>query len=337
MGPGVWPKGKKRASAAPLGLERVGGRRARGRARPDWRRGTCSRAIERPVPGVDDVEHQRRVHADRRVQRRRRLPGAEAHARDELARRARRVQRHAPPAAGDDVARIDHAAHLHLHPLHRRIDVARGARRRPPPRPARATARSPGAAPGRSPAAAIEPSSGKRNSWWARNQSRCERIAGAAQIREHVVEVLRHEVRQREAIDEPRPPAHQPLRGTARATSRRSARARTSCCARLMRACGGISKARSSTSPWRPAGAVGAVELVDAQLGAVGVAGDVDQQVAEDAIDQPGRRRRPRVGDLRERELQLVDAVAGAPRRCAAPGWSAPRTARRTGTTATGG
>ena len=41
-----------------------------------------------------------------------------------------------------------------------------------------------------------------------------------------------------------------------------------------------------------PAGrAVGRVELVDAELGAVGVAGDVDQQVAEQPVDQPRLRR----------------------------------------------
>ena len=43
-------------------------------------------AAERALhPGVDQVEGQRRVHADRRVQRRRRAPGAVAHAGDELA------------------------------------------------------------------------------------------------------------------------------------------------------------------------------------------------------------------------------------------------------------
>ena len=36
-------------------------------------------------PAVDEVEDERRVHADRRVQRRGRLPGAVAHAGDELA------------------------------------------------------------------------------------------------------------------------------------------------------------------------------------------------------------------------------------------------------------
>ena len=77
-----------------------------------------------------------------------------------------------------------------------------------------------------------------------------------------------------------------------------------------MRACGGISKARNSSRPRRPRGAVGRVQLVDAELGAVGVAGDVDQQVAEQAVDQPRRRsRRPARRHLREGDLQLVERV----------------------------
>jgi len=56
----------------------------------------------------------------------------------------------------------------------------------------------------------------------------------------------------------------------------------------------------------------GAEQLVDAQLGAVGVPRDVDQQVAEQAINQP----RPRLVavpiELGERDLELVQAlVAG--------------------------
>jgi hypothetical protein len=62
--------------------------------------------------------------------------------------------------------------------------------------------------------------------------------------------------------------------------------------------------------------AVGRVELVDAELGAVGVAGDVDQEVAEDAVDEPrgaGARGVARRGELavelQECDLELVDAV----------------------------
>ena len=36
--------------------------------------------------------------------------------------------------------------------------------------------------------------------------------------------------------------------------------------------------------------AVGRIELVDAELGAMGVAGDVDEQIAQQPVDQPRRR-----------------------------------------------
>ena len=64
------------------------------------------------------------------------------------------------------------------------------------------------------------------------------------------------------------------------------------------------------------AGAVGAVQLVDAELGAVGVAGDVGQQVPQRPVGHPrlGRRlcagRQPR--DLGERDLQLVERLGAA-------------------------
>ena len=55
-------------------------------------------------------------------------------------------------------------------------------------------------------------------------------------------------------------------------------------------------------------GAVGRVELVDAELGAVGIAGHVDQQVAEDPVDQPGRRGRGG-GERLEGDLEFVSRV----------------------------
>jgi hypothetical protein len=52
------------------------------------------------------------------------------------------------------------------------------------------------------------------------------------------------------------------------------------------------------------------VQLVDAELGPVGVPAHVDEQVAEEAVGEPGRDRRPAGGrDARERELQLVEGV----------------------------
>ncbi len=49
------------------------------------------------------------------------------------------------------------------------------------------------------------------------------------------------------------------------------------------------------------------VQLVDAELGAVGVAGDVDQQVAQHPVHQPGRRALRRGRELFERDFQLVE------------------------------
>ena len=60
--------------------------------------------------------------------------------------------------------------------------------------------------------------------------------------------------------------------------------------------------------PEAPGRAVGRVELVDADLGAVRVAGHVDQQVAEDAVDEPWRYAAlRRVGDLLQRDFHLEE------------------------------
>ena len=56
--------------------------------------------------------------------------------------------------------------------------------------------------------------------------------------------------------------------------------------------------------------AVGREQLVDADLGPMRVAGDVDQQVAEDPVDQPGRAGLAAgLGNLAECDLQLVELV----------------------------
>jgi hypothetical protein len=99
-------------------------------ARPDGPHGRCSRPPD-AAPRVEHVEDQRRVHADGRMQARRRLPRAVAHARP----------RTRPPcrwgAAGssrcsDQVARVGELpATEHLHALDRGIDEAhRAATRR---------------------------------------------------------------------------------------------------------------------------------------------------------------------------------------------------------------
>ena len=84
------------------------------------------------------------------------------------------------------------------------------------------------------------------------------------------------------------------------------------------------------------AGRVGRVQLVDAELGPVRVARDVDQQVAEDAVDQPrGSSRRGRGSGGRRSPSRR--GCRCAPRRRAGPGSSGRRTGPRRGTTATDG
>ena len=84
-------------------------------------------------------------------------------------------------------------------------------------------------------------------------------------------------------------------------------------------------------------GAVGGIELVDAEFGAVGVALDVGQDVAQRPVDQPGRRLGPGAGDLLEGDLELIERIVARlvdARRLAG---RADRTGRRTGRTGPGG
>jgi hypothetical protein len=58
-----------------------------------------------------------------------------------------------------------------------------------------------------------------------------------------------------------------------------------------------------------PSGAVGRIELVDADLGAMRVAGHIDEQIAEQPVDDPDRRAEALRRHLRERNLELVQLV----------------------------
>ena len=60
---------------------------------------------------------------------------------------------------------------------------------------------------------------------------------------------------------------------------------------------------------------IGRVELVDAELGPVRVAGRIDQQIAKDAIDEPRWHAAPFANlaiELVEGELQLIDRVVAS-------------------------
>ena len=208
---------------------------------------------------------------------------------------------------------------LHLQALDRGIDVAHRAAGRRSPRPARARARAPGGFPAR-----------------RRRARRGRRRESGIRAAPRTIPDRRRSRRRPRSASTPRK-SSQTKCGSMKRSCRRcpSAPARprcgsrqnqaisarsSNCWARLMRASGGISKERNSTRPSRPVGAVGRIELVDADFGAMGVAGDVDEQVAEQPVDEPERRAPRRAAGSGERDLQFVELVVARlvePRRLA--------------------
>ena len=71
------------------------------------------------APGVDQVEHQRRIHADRRVQRRRRVPSAVAHTAHKFTHLAGGLHRDHAAIAGEHMAVTDETGGMQLQPLDR--------------------------------------------------------------------------------------------------------------------------------------------------------------------------------------------------------------------------
>jgi hypothetical protein len=82
-----------------------------------------------------------------------------------------------------------------------------------------------------------------------------------------------------------------------------------------MRACGGISNAAQLDEPEASARRLRRVQLVDAELGAVRVAGHVDEEMAEDPVHLPGGTASSAWRQRRERDLELVELARRAPRR----------------------
>ena len=259
-----------------------------------------------PVPAVVDVEHKRRMHADRGMQRIGRRPGAEAHAGHVLAGIARGMQRQAIAVAGDRVAHIVQARHLDLQPLDGAVDVAHRAA---------ATRLLAQHVPGLERVAKLHLDAALRHFADQREAElevrreplRIERIARGAEIGQHVLEILLHEVRQHEVVVQARAPAAELLligpvpEGRDQAAQQRLLRHAHLPVRRHLE---GAQLEQAAAS----GGGVRREQLVDAELGAMRVAGRIDQQVAEDAVDQPGRGLLAGF-DLTERDLQFVQRV----------------------------
>ena len=271
-------------------------------------------AAERTLePAVDDVEGQRCVNADRRMQRRGRLPGAVSHAGHVLARATRGLQgqRHAIDA--DPVARVVQTGDAHLDALQRRVHVTHRAAGRAllahhMPRLQRVAQRQVNAA-HRHLAHHREAELEMR-----REPLRIERertIARLGEFRQRILEIHLHEGRQQKAVVQLGAPACQ--RAAVRpAPEARHQRAQQQLLRqthpRVRRHLEGAKLQQA-----QPAGrAVGRIQLVDAELGAVRVAGHVDQDVAQRPVHQPRRARTLGGGaglQLRQRDLQLVELV----------------------------
>ena len=61
--------------------------------------------------------------------------------------------------------------------------------------------------------------------------------------------------------------------------------------------------------PEAPARRIGRVQLVDAELRAMRIAGHVDQEIAQQPVDEPRRHGGARLGELLERDLELVERI----------------------------
>ena len=134
-----------------------------------------------------------------------------------------------------------------------------------------------------------------------------------AQIAQHVEEIGPDEVRQHEAVVQDRAPAGEFAGLRLRPVARDEGADQELLGERHARVGRHLEAAELDEA--EPAGgAVGRVELVDADLGAVGVAGDVGEHVAQQTVDAPGRGVVAFAGggDLRHGDLELVERVLAA-------------------------
>ena len=160
------------------------------------------------------------------------------------------------------------------------------------------------------PSVSTSPQKGKRNSALRLEPVGAHVEAVVAEVAQHLEEVGPDEVRQHEAVVQHGAPAGE-LAGDGGVPEPGDQGADQQLLGERHPRVGGHLEAAELDEAEAAGGAVGGVELVDADLGAVGVAGDVDEQVAQQAVDQPrgggvaGARRR----HLGERDLELVERV----------------------------
>ena len=256
---------------------------------------------------IPNLAHERHVRCDGRVQRVWTAPRAIAHAADGRVDRTR-GERHALSVDQHVVPPHRQSGDRYLEPFDRPVHIAHGPGRR---------AFFAHHVPGFERAAQFQlhpvvlDAPVEREAEFPVRPEPC-RIEGepvAVQIAKHVEEVGPHVVRQHELVVEQRRPAHHavvvgllPKARDQRADQQLLREAHLGVRRHLERAKFHQTQASGGT--------VGRVEFVDADLRAVRAAGDVDEQVAEDAVDEPGgNARRAARRHLGERDLELVERI----------------------------
>jgi hypothetical protein len=257
-------------------------------------------------PAVDDVDADRVVDAQVGLQAVGRRPGAEAEAADQLAGRVGGAQWDLEVGHDDGVALRDQALDAELEALHRAVDVARGAG------DAGLLAED---GPGLERVADLDRDvAGVEAADQRAAQVHEGLVGGGGQRRalggqpgQDVLEVAPEVVGQQEPVVQRLAPADQRRAvGGAREGGDEGAGQRRlgGRHARVRRHLVGAELDEALAA----VGATGVEELVDGDLGAVGVAGDVDEQVAKEHVAEPGRRWLVGVAEVvgvGERELEL--------------------------------
>jgi hypothetical protein len=162
------------------------------------------------------------------------------------------------------------------------------------------------------PSQAIVPNRGKRNSTNGSNHGLGQRIAERGEIRDDIANIRRDEVRQQPSIVQRGAPAHEvaairlpPEPRDERAQQQRLHEAHPRVRRHLERA--KLEEAQAAGCR------VGGVQLVDRELGAVRIAREVGEEVAQQPVDEPRRCRRLAcrvlAPHLLERDFELVEAV----------------------------
>ena len=248
------------------------------------------------------------MYFDGRVQAVGRLPGAETHAANKLADLAGRPQRHRHAIAGQHIAVTRQATEFDLHALQRGVDIAYRAAA-----PALLAQHMPGLqglTQFQLDALDTEIAGfGKAELEVRSKPLAVQAIAAAVQLLQHVGKILLDKVRQQVAVMQLGAPAHQPRGLVGFTPETGDQRANQQLLGQAHLRMGRHLEGAQLQQTKAPRGRVRRVQLVDTELGAMGVTGHVHQQVAQQAVDQPGLAVATHFRHLREGDFQLVQRI----------------------------